>query len=111
MTVGAELGNRRRSWRLGVGIMACLALNIRCMMGAGAPFIGGGLMAGAAQLRVWPDRHRGFWVTRLERSVAGFARNPFMSISAICDIVAGGMAFQAGKVRAYLCPIALKDRR
>ena len=48
VAVGAELGDRRRPWRLGMGIVACLALNIRCMMGAGAPFISGGLMAGAA---------------------------------------------------------------
>jgi len=66
-------------WRcLGVGIMANLALSVRSTMGAGAPFLSSSLVAGAAQLCSRCYRHRGSWVIRLERPVAGFTRNTFI---------------------------------
>ena len=91
--------------------MAGLALYVSLGMRAGAPFIRGAFMAGAAQIGVWLDGHLLGRVVRLERSMAGLAGDAFLGIGAILRVVAGRVALQAGGLLAQLAPVALENGR
>ena len=76
----------------GMALNACLAVR------AGMPFIGGCLMAGAAQICIGRHGHQGIRVTGLEWAVAGFAGNALMGIGAALGIKSCCMARQASKI-------------
>ncbi len=98
MAVGAKLGDSGSTWRLRMRVVAGLALDISCVMRAGPPFIGSRFVASAAQLGIGVLRHQSLRMTRLEWPMAGLAGHTFMRVCVLCQVITGGMAFQAGKI-------------
>ena len=55
MAIGAQLGYGGSAWGLRMWVMASLALNIGCMMGACFPLISSGFVTGSAELGIWDN--------------------------------------------------------
>lgn len=111
MAIGAERCNSLSHGGLRVGVVAVFAYNPLGAVYAGAPLIGGLLMTTGAQLSIRFYWHGLLWVIGLESAMAVFATDACLRIFSSRLVVAGRVAFQAGDVRAFGSPVALKDWR
>ena len=76
-------------------IMARLALDPLLPVHRSTPFVGSGLVAGPTQVGIGRNGHGGVWMRGLERSMAGFTRDPSFGVLAGLRIESGCMAFKA----------------
>jgi len=90
-------------------VMAILALDPGLRMHACPPLVCCGLMACAAQVGIWSDRHRELGVPGLKGTMASFAGDTFLCVPSGFGVIAGGVTLKAGDIMAHLRPIALED--
>ena len=110
MAVGAQFSDGGCFGGLRMRVVAALAFDALLAMLAGAPFIGGRLVAFCAYFGSRLDRHGVGGMAAGHGAVTRFAGDSLLDIFAGICIKPGGMTFQAGGLLPQLAPVALEDR-